>query len=237
MISNIFSSFDLRDIPSFAITPSILPWILTFTSLLLFFSSYYLHLTRLTIPLFSILQFLYDQSRRINGAQIVNFPTLTIALFLLILATNLTGIIPYVIGPTAHIAITLSLSFPVWFAIVLSGFTFNPYLSAASLLPSGAPLILSPFLVIVETISMLVRFLTLALRLAANLTVGHVILGALGTYSAFALFSVPIKFSAILTILIRIGFTLFELGVAGLQAYVFFLLTSLYTNDHPINKL
>jgi len=237
MISNIFSSFDMRDIPNFSLTFSALPWILTFFTLTLLFSSFYLHLNRFSIPLVNILNFLYDQSRRVNGTHIVNFPTLTIALFFFILTSNLTGLVPYVIGPTAHMAFTLSLSFPVWFSIVLSAFIFNPYLTTASLLPSGAPSFLNPFLVVVETVRILVRFITLALRLAANLTVGHVILGALGTYSAFALFSIPIKLPAFLTIAIRIGYIMFEFGVAALQAYIFFLLTSLYTNDHPINKL
>lgn len=227
----------MRDIPNFSLSFSALPWTFTFFTLILFLSSYYLHLNRFSIPLISIFQFLYDQSRRVNGTHIVNFPTLTIALFLLILTSNLTGLIPYVIGPTAHIAFTLSLAFPVWFSIVLSGILYNPYLTTASLLPSGAPSFLNPFLVVVETVRIFVRFITLALRLAANLTVGHVILGALGTYSAFALFSIPMKLPALLTIAIRIGYIMFEFGVAALQAYIFFLLTSLYTNDHPTVKL
>ena len=45
----------------------------------------------------------------------------------------------------------------------------------AHLAPGGAPAALAPFLVIIETVSILIRPLTLTVRLVANITVGHVV--------------------------------------------------------------
>nr|ALO81703.1 ATP synthase F0 subunit 6 [Phyllochaetopterus sp. AW-2015] len=164
----------------------------------------------------------------------VNFSALMIGLFLLLATTNLMSMVPYVMGPTTHISFTLSLALPVWLTTVLSGATFSPYAYLSHLLPLGAPMILAPFLIIVEVVSSCIRFLTLSLRLAANLTVGHVILNALGTYTIFTMFSSPTNLLMILTLALSIGYMLFEFGVALLQAYIFFLLSSLYSNDHPL---
>lgn len=234
MISNIFSSFDLRDLPSATLTFYWLPWAITFLVIPPLISSFYLTPTRTSLPLIFILQFLYAQSRRTAGYHIVNFPTITISIFLIIIITNLISIVPYVLGPTTHIAFTLSLAIPIWLSTFISGITFSPYLWLIFFLPTGAPILLAPFLVVVETIRNFARFLTLALRLSANLTVGHVILGALRVYIIYSLFCPPVNYWAIIALIISIGYILFEFGVATLQAYIFFLLASLYTNDHPI---
>ncbi len=80
------------------------------------------------MPIFVILQLLYAQTRRVTGQHIVNFSAITISLFFLIILTNLMRIIPYVMGPSTHIAFTLSLALPVWLRTVFSGFSFSPYL-------------------------------------------------------------------------------------------------------------
>jgi ATP synthase subunit 6 len=97
------------------------------------------------------------------------------------------------------------------------------------LLPRGAPAWLSPPLVIIETIRILVRPLTLSFRLAANIRAGHIVLGLVNIYLARA-FSSFISFSTLLTI--RVVYTLFEVGICLVQAYIFCLLLSLYSDDH-----
>ena len=93
-------------------------------------------------------------------------------------------------------------------------------------------MLLAPFLVIVELIRNILRTLTLPLRLAANLTVGHVILAALRAYTIFAFTSANLIITALITLTLVMGFIFVEFGVALLQAYVFFLLTTLYANEH-----
>ena len=75
------------------------------------------------------------------------------------------------------------------------------------------------------------RPITLSFRLAANLTAGHVVLTLLGVYLTYALISCNITSTAAL-FLIQTGYTLFEVGICIIQAYIYCLLLSLYTEDH-----
>jgi len=104
------------------------------------------------------------------------------ALFLFLIFINLSGLIPYVFRPTRHLAISLSLGLPLWLSLIISGILFNPASVIASLLPIGAPAALNPFLVIIETVSILVRPITLSVRLTANIRAGHIVLTLIGNY-------------------------------------------------------
>ena len=114
----------------------------------------------------------------------------------------------------------------------MSGALFNPSSAAARLLPGGAPAALNPFLVIVETVSLCVRPITLSIRLVANIRAGHIVLGLIGTYLSSGLFTYPTIAVASL-IFIQVFYFMFEVGVALIQAYIFSLLVTLYSDDHP----
>ena len=92
----------------------------------------------------------------------------------------------------------------------------------AHLSPSGAPFALSPLLVLIETISIIIRPLTLTVRLVANITVGHIV-------SAL----VAVKLRAMRGIwsltFITMFYIIFEFGVCLVQAYIFTLLLRLYS--------
>lgn len=103
----------------------------------------------------------------------------------------------------------------------------------AGLLPAGAPNVLNPPLVLIETVRISVRFITLSFRLAANITAGHIVLGLIGIYARTALFSSV--YSSILLLFIQSFFIMFELGVGVIQAYIFCLLLTLYSDDHPLS--
>jgi len=49
-------------------------------------------------------------------------------------------------------------------------------------LPSGAPLLIAPFLIIIETISYFARVMSLSIRLFANLLAGHALMKIIGTF-------------------------------------------------------
>lgn len=91
----------------------------------------------------------------------------------------------------------------------------------AHIAPAGTPAALTPFLVVIETISILIRPLTLTVRLVANITVGHVVC---------ALIRVVLRsLSAVWSIsLIIVFYSVFEFAIAVIQAYVFTLLLTLY---------
>uniref|UniRef100_A0A4X2LFW0 ATP synthase F(0) complex subunit a n=1 Tax=Vombatus ursinus TaxID=29139 RepID=A0A4X2LFW0_VOMUR len=85
-------------------------------------------------------------------------------------------------------------------------------------------------LIIIETISLFIQPLALAVRLTANITAGHLLIHLIGS-ATLALSSISITVSTIIfTILFLL--TILELAVAIIQAYVFTLLVSLYLHDN-----
>src|ERR1043165_1298380 len=114
--------------------------------------------------------------------------------------------------------------------LIISRFSHNPKKSTAHFLPDGAPDWLNPFLVLIETTRVLVRPLTLSFRLAANIRAGHIVLRLIGIYCASAWFS-SLTTTIFLTIS-AIGYILFEVAICLIQAYIFCLLLSLYSDDH-----
>ncbi|WP_459468053.1 F0F1 ATP synthase subunit A, partial [Erwinia amylovora] len=96
----------------------------------------------------------------------------------------------------------------------------------------GAPAPLNPFLVIIETVSIFVRPITLSVRLTANIRAGHIVLTLIGNYLTASLFtSSIITIAAFITI--QIFYTIFEFGIRMIQAYIFSLLITLYSDEHP----
>ena len=88
-------------------------------------------------------------------------------------------------------------------------------------MPSGAPLVLAPLLVLIETVSYFSRAISLGVRLAANLSAGHLL------FAILASFGVIFKSAIVIMVFI----TLLEIAVAIIQAYVFCLLTTIYLAD------
>lgn len=95
----------------------------------------------------------------------------------------------------------------------------------------GAPAVLNPFLVLVETVSLIVRPITLSVRLAANMGAGHIVLCLVGRYLRRGFFCYSF-FPVFLLMGISVFYFLFEVGVCLIQAYIFFLLLNLYGDEH-----
>ena len=94
------------------------------------------------------------------------------------------------------------------------------------MVPLGTPGVLIPIIVIIETVRNIIRPITLAIRLAANMTAGHLLLSLLGGNAETA--------RGLALRIIIIGFVLLivlECAVACIQAYVFCVLNSLYLNE------
>jgi F-type H+-transporting ATPase subunit a len=100
-------------------------------------------------------------------------------------------------------------------------------------MPLGSPLIMSPFLVMIEIISNISRPIALGMRLAANLTAGHILLAILADFGSKLLF---FSFSIInlFPLFIIMFMTILEVGVLVIQAYVFCLLSMIYLKDSLI---
>lgn len=176
---------------------------------------------------FKIIVIQCDRSKRSN---IKGIRIIILTLFFLIITFNLSGLISYSFSLSSHLFFTLLISFPIWRSLIISGFFNNKKHFIAHLLPDGAPEWLNPFLIIIESVSIIVRPLTLAFRLAANITAGHVVLSLINLY--LSLIINKFNFTNMLLVLIRSFYLLFEIIICLIQAYIFCLLLTLYCDDH-----
>nr|QNJ33342.1 ATP synthase F0 subunit 6 [Emys orbicularis] len=152
------------------------------------------------------------------------------SLMAMLLTTNLLGLLPYTFTPTTQLSMNMGLAIPMWLATVLTGLRNQPTTSLGHLLPEGTPTPLTPILIIIETISLFIRPLALAVRLTANLTAGHLLI-QLTSAAVLTLLSTTFTLS-MLTMMILLPLTILELAVAMIQAYVFVLLLSLYLQEN-----
>nr|ALR69423.1 ATP synthase F0 subunit 6 [Bemisia tabaci] len=141
-----------------------------------------------------------------------------ISLFMFILFCNILGLIPYVFSCSSHFVFSVSLGFPFWLGFIfLSWFKFNTK-SFSHLVPLGTPLILISFMVIIESVSMVIRPWSLSIRLMANMISGHLLMVLLGN-CGFFLF------------LVQLTLFFFEFFVCFIQAFVFSVLLTLYSSE------
>lgn len=174
----------------------------------------------------------------VMGAQGRKYTAYLATLFFMILFWNFSGIIPGLNMPaTAVIGVPLFLALTSYVVFNVAGaraLGLGGYLKA-NLFPPGVPKPIYLLLTPIEAISTFVlRPFTLTVRLLANMMAGHLMLvlffsGAwylivLSDNPLLAVFGV-VSFGA------GFAFTLFEILVATLQAYIFTLLTAVYISS------
>ena len=159
------------------------------------------------------------------GKKSQKFFTLIFSLFMFILISNSIGMIPSVFTTTSHISVTFTLAIFVFIVVTVVGFVKNGMGYFSILLPKGTPMFLAPLIIFIELFAYLARPISLSIRLAANMTAGHVVLKVLATFVILSgLFGImPL---ILLTIL-----TGFEIFISVLQAYIFSILTCAYLSD------
>ena len=140
--------------------------------------------------------------------------------------TNLLGLLPHSFTPTTQLSINLAIAIPLWAGTIITGLRFKTKNSLAHILPT--PLI--PILVIIETISLLIQPIALAVRLTANITAGHLLIHLIGN-TMLTLSTINLS-TTLLTSVLLILLTILEIAVALIQAYVFTLLVNLYLHNN-----
>lgn len=160
-------------------------------------------------------------------------------LFMFILFANLLGLLPLgLVGVhpftfTSHFTVTGFLAI-MSFAIVLAvGFWKHGLHFFSLFVPHGTPIWLLWLIPVIEFISFMVRPFSLALRLFVAMMAGHVLLEVLSSFVIDSTNAGPVwgVMIGIPSFLLMIAICALEVLVAGIQAYVFALLTSLYIND------
>lgn len=157
-------------------------------------------------------------------------------LFLAITVFNITGVIPGInIAGTSLIGLPIVMALWVWIMYLGVGIKkhgLGGYLKN-SLFPPGVPKGIYLLLTPIEFLQVFfLRPATLALRLAANMIAGHMLLVLFFAATHFFFFEAAgfMKATGAVTFVAGFAFTLFEIFVALLQAYVFTMLSAVYLN-------
>nr|YP_009861958.1 ATP synthase F0 subunit 6 [Hierodula membranacea]ALG66342.1 ATP synthase F0 subunit 6 [Hierodula membranacea] len=223
-MTNLFSVFD----PSSNIMNFSINWMSTFIGLLLIPTSLWLIPSRSTMMWNLIINKLHEEFKLLIGKKKINKGStfIFISIFSIILFNNFMGLFPYIFTSTSHMVMTLSLALPLWLTFMIYGWINNTKHMFAHLVPQGTPGTLMPFMVCIETISNIIRPGTLAIRLAANMIAGHLLMTLLGnTGNNMMLSLLP------LLILTQILLLTLESAVAIIQSYVFAVLSTLYSSE------
>nr|QNJ59944.1 ATP synthase F0 subunit 6 [Melanoplus confusus] len=223
MMTNLFSTFD----PSTNLFNLSLNWTSTILGLLLIPSLFWLTPSRINIMWNKLNLTLHNEFKTLLGPSSFKGTTfIFISIFIMMMFNNFMGLFPYIFTSTSHLALTFSIALPMWLSFMLFGWINHTNHMFMHLVPQGTPPALMSFMVLIETISNVIRPGTLAVRLAANMIAGHLLLTLLGNTGpsmAMNLISLLIIGQMLLLIL--------ESAVAMIQAYVFSILSTLYSNE------
>lgn len=170
--------------------------------------------------------FISDMIYETVGEKAKQFIPLVFTLFMFILSANLIGMIPFSFTVTSHIIVTFAMAIFVFIGVTILGFVRHGWHYLSLFLPAGVPTVMAPLMIVIELVAYLVRPVSLSIRLAANMTAGHIVMKVIASFVIMGGFIIgPIPF-AFLTLL-----TGFEIFVAVLQAYIFAILSCVYLSD------
>lgn len=224
--------FNFADILDFSITSMSLYLLFVVVTLIFFFLFFNFNST--FIPSFTqicieaCIVFIFGVvDKQIGKKGYIYFP-FVLTIFFFILFANLYGIAPFSFSPTSHVLVTFFFSIMVWFMAIFIGILENG-VGFYKLFVPNVPLFMLPFLIVIEVISYIIRVFSLAIRLAANITAGHVLMFTIAGF-AVKLFKLN-WFAALFAGFLLLLIFMLELGVAFLQAYVFITLVCIYFND------
>nr|YP_009240864.1 ATP synthase F0 subunit 6 [Pseudargyria interruptella]AJZ71894.1 ATP synthase F0 subunit 6 [Pseudargyria interruptella] len=224
MMNNLFSIFD----PSTNIFNLPLNWISTFIGLMFIPYSFWLIPNRQFIFWNFILNKLHTEFKLLmnSNSNSKGSTFIFISMFSFILFNNFLGLFPYIFTSTSHLTLTLSISLPLWLSFMLYGWLNNTQHMFIHMIPQETPTVLMPFMVLIETISNIIRPGTLAVRLTANMIAGHLLMTLLsGTGPSIS------NYFIIMLILIQILLLILESAVAIIQSYVIAILSTLYSSE------
>lgn len=221
MIINIFNIFDPSSNYSFSLN-----WISILILFLILPYQFWLIPSRFIYFYYIFYSFLLKEFKILLNYSKSNL-ILFISLFFFILFNNFIGLFPYIFTASSHLSFSISLSLSLWSRIILFGwinFTNHIFIH---LTPSNTPYILIPFIVIIEFIRLIIRPITLSIRLTANIIAGHLLLSLLGS-SGISLTNFNIFLLLFFT---QIILFILEISVSFIQSYVFSILSLLYSRE------
>ncbi|MBF0214574.1 MAG: F0F1 ATP synthase subunit A [Magnetococcales bacterium] len=170
--------------------------------------------------------FVETMINEIIGHEGKKFFPIIFTLFFFVLFCNWTGLIPGSFTVTSQLIVTGTLALCIFAFSIFLGAYHHGWKFLGFFVPHGLPPALLPLMVPIEIISFLARPISLSVRLFANMTAGHTVLGVLFFFTATMAW-----FGAWLPFGFTVVFTGMEIFIGFIQAYIFTILTCVYIND------
>jgi len=159
------------------------------------------------------------------GKDGVKYFSLIFTMFTFIACGNILGLFPYSFTFTSHIAAVGALSVFCLVLNIIFGLKRRGWGYFRTFFPEGLPWIMAPLIIPVETLSLLAKPFSLTIRLAVNMSIGHIMLKVLGT------FIVAMGFFGFIPLVADMCIIMFELFITLLQAYIYTTLSCVYLSQ------
>lgn len=159
------------------------------------------------------------------GPEGLKYFSFIFSVFLFVAFGNMLGLVPYGFTFTSHVMAVGTLSVLALLFNIAVGIRKRGFGYLRTFMPKGIPWPLAPLIVPIETISLLSKPFSLTVRLAANMTVGHIMLKIIAGFvvGIGVLGAIPLLFSACIVA--------FEFFIAVLQAFIYTVLSCIYLGD------
>nr|AGO28115.1 ATP synthase F0 subunit 6 [Ectrychotes andreae] len=175
MMTNLFSTFDPATSNSLSLN-----WMSMIMPIIFMPLSFWFIPSRFSMLIKFFSDSLLKEFKTLLGEYNLKLTAIFISLFMFILFNNFMGLFPYIFTASSHLSFTLSLSIPLWLSLMIFGWINHTQHMLAHLIPESSPMMLTPFMACIETISNIIRPGSLAVRLAANMIAGHLLMCLLG---------------------------------------------------------
>ena len=234
MIASIFSSFDISIHPSanpnFGYIYGLLP-------LIMFIQLFWITPSTRWTSFIVISHIGIILTTPTHGKHLKGFKYILTSTFYSIIIINLWGAAPFITTLTSHLITTLRIGAPIWLASIVTSLSNKFKTASAHFLPENAPSFIASFLSLVEALRSYIRPITLSFRLAANISAGHVILGIITAAATTIFLTTLIILILPLPLATGGGYSIFELIICLVQAFVFRLLRAIYSTDYVNLKI
>jgi F-type H+-transporting ATPase subunit a len=146
-----------------------------------------------------------------------------LTVFFFILTMNLLGLVPFGSSATGNLSVTAGLALCAFAMMQVAGMrAHGVWGHFKGLMPHGVPVFVAPILLPIEFLGLFTKPFALCVRLFANMMAGHAVIAAF-----MGLIVVPVL--ALTNVPVAVAIGLLELFVAFLQAFIFTMLTAIFT--------
>jgi F-type H+-transporting ATPase subunit a len=173
----------------------------------------------------SVYDFVQDIVGETLGKDGVKYFSLIFTIFTFISCGNILGLFPYSFTFTSHVAAVGALSVLCLILNIIFGIKRRGWGFLRTFFPEGIPWIMAPLIIPVETLSLLAKPFSLTIRLAVNMSIGHIMLKVLGT------FIIAMGFFGFIPLVADMCIIMFELFITLLQAYIYTTLSCVYLSQ------